>query len=345
MRRLVLNLRDARPIWALPAWAVEEIRAALPADWEVVDVQAAADGLGDGGEVAPEVLDAVRGAEVYMGYGAPRSLFQAATRAPDSRLRWIHSATAGVGGALHPDLVESPVVLTNSAGIHAAPIAETVIAMVLHFARGLDVAVRAQAERRWHREPFESADPAVREVDGLTLGILGYGGIGSEVAARAAALGMRVVAARRTPEPAPAHVELLSGEDALQRLLPRSDVLVVSVPETSETRGLIGRAELLRLPPGAVLINVARGRVIDEEALVTALREGRLRGAGLDVFHTEPLPPDSPLWTMPNVLVTPHVSGTSTRFWRRQVDLIVANLHRYLAGEPLLNTVDKRAGY
>jgi phosphoglycerate dehydrogenase-like enzyme len=345
VRNLVLNLRDVRPVWALPGWTVGEIRAALPADWQVVDVEAPADGRGDGGDVAPEVLEAVRGAEVYMGYGFPRALFHAATRMPEGRLRWVHSGSAGVGGALYPELVESPVVLTNSAGIHAAPIAESVLAMALHFTRGFDLAVRAQAAREWLKEPFEAADTPVREIAGLTLGIVGFGGIGREVADRAAALGMRVLAMRRRPAPAPPHVELLSGDGALQRLLERSDVLVLSVPETAATRDLIGRAELERLPPGAVVVNVARGRVLDEDALADLLAAGRLRGAGLDVFRTEPLPPESPLWKLPNVLITPHVSGTTTGFWRRQTDLILENLRRYLAGEPLRNVVDKRAGY
>jgi phosphoglycerate dehydrogenase-like enzyme len=140
-------------------------------------------------------------------------------------------------------------------------------------------------------------------------------------------------------------VELVRGDDALGRLLKASDVLVLSVPETPGTRGMIGRAELERLRPGAVLVNVGRGRVVDEDALVEALRGGRLRGAALDVFAREPLPPESPLWDLPNVLVTPHVSGTSHRFWRRETDLVVENVRRHLAGEPLLNTVDKHAGY
>jgi phosphoglycerate dehydrogenase-like enzyme len=343
--RLVLNLRDVRPIWAIPDWAVEEIRAALPAGWEVVAVEGVADGRGDGGGAAAEVLDAVRGAEVYMGYGAPRELFLAATEPPEGRLRWIHSGAAGVGGALYPEMVRSEVLLTNSAGIHAPPIAESVLAMVLHFARGFDFAVRAQARRRWHPEPFEAADAPVREVSGAGLGVVGLGGIGTEVAWRAAALGMRVVATRRTPAPAPAHLELLTGDDALPRLLARSEFLVLCVPETAATWGLIGRAELERLPHGAVVINVARGRVLDEEALIDLLRAGRLRGAGLDVFSREPLPPDSPLWELPGVLITPHVSATSRGFWRRETDLILDNLRRYLAGQPLRNLVDKQAGY
>jgi phosphoglycerate dehydrogenase-like enzyme len=344
-RRLVLNLRDDRPVWAMPDWTVEEIRAALPAEWEVLDLHVPADGRGDGGGVAEPVLEAVRGAEVYMGYGAPPELFRAATRPPDGRLRWVHSGAAGVRASLHRAMVESEVILTNSAAIHAAPIADTVMAMVFHFARGLDVAVRAQARREWAREPFEAADAPVREIAGASLGIVGLGGIGREVARRAAALGMHVLATRRSEAPGPPEVEMVTGPDPLASMLPRCDYLVVSVPDTPATRGLIGRARLEALPPHAVVINVARGTVLDEDALAEQLESGRLRGAGLDVFRTEPLPPDSPLWTLANVLVTPHVSGTTDRFWRRQTDLILANLGRYLEGRAMLNVVDKRAGY
>lgn len=344
-RRLVVDLRERRPVWTIPDRAVEEIRAALPPAWEVVVVGAAADGQGDGGGPSPEALAAVRGAEVYLGYGIPRPLLEAATAPPEGRLRWAHSGAAGVGGSLYPEMRESGVLFTNSAGIHAEPMADTVLAMILHFARGLDFAVRAQAEGRWVKEPFEAADAPVRELAELTAGILGLGGIGRAVARRLAALGVRVLAVRRSGAEGPPGVELVRGEDPLGRLLERSDVLVVTVPETAETRGMIGRAELERLPPGAVVVNVARGRIVDEEALVEALRAGRLRGAALDVFAREPLPPESPLWDLSNVLVTPHVSGTSHRFWRRETDLIVENIRRYLAGEPLLNLVDKTAGY
>ncbi|CAN5676358.1 D-2-hydroxyacid dehydrogenase [soil metagenome] len=345
MPRLVLHLRDTRPIWAIPHWAVAEIRDALPSGWEMLEVEVPADGRGDGGGPSAEALRAIRGAEVYLGYGIPRELLIAATTPPEDKLRWAHSAAAGVGGSLYPEMLRSAVTLTNSAGIHAAPIAETVVAMILHFARGLDFAVRAQAERKWLKEPFEHADTPVREISGLTLGIVGFGGIGREAASRAAALGMRPLALRRSGTDAPPGVELVTGEGALERLLERSDVLLLSVPETPETRGLVGRAELARLPEGALVINVARGGVLDEDALVDCLRSGHLRGAALDVFREEPLPPQSPLWSLPNVLVTPHVSGTSRGFWRREADLILANLRRYRDGEPLINVVDKQAGY
>jgi phosphoglycerate dehydrogenase-like enzyme len=237
------------------------------------------------------------------------------------------------------------VVLTNSAGVHAEPMADTVLAMALHFVRGLDFAVRAQAERRWWKAPYEAADTPVRELAECTMGIVGLGGIGAAVARRAVALGMRVVASRRRGSEGPPGVEVFSGAGALERVLERSDVLVLTVPLTEETRGMIGARELARLPPGATVVNVGRGGVLDESALMEALRGGRLRGAALDVFEREPLPAESPLWGLANVLIIPHVSPTSHRFWRRQTDLIVENIQRYLAGRPLRNAVDKRAGY
>lgn len=344
MPRLVLNLNDVRPVWAMPDWALREIRAAAPEGWEVVVIEDGADGRGDGGAPAPEALEAVRGAEVYMGYGFPRPLWDAAN-AGAAPLRWVHSAAAGVGSSLYPEMRDSRVVLTNSAGIHAPPMAETVLGMILFFARGLDFAVAAQRDRRWDKAPFEAADTPVGEVSGATLGIAGFGGIGRELAARARALGMRVLALRRTAADGPEGVEVLAGEEGLREVLRRSDFLVLALPETESTRGLIGAAELREMRPGAVLVNVARGAVLDEEALTAALRSGALRGAALDVFGEEPLPPESPLWGLRNVLVTPHVSATSRGFWRRETDLIVENLRRYRDGRPLRNEVDKRAGY
>ena len=344
-RRLVADLRDARPVWAAPEWALEVIRAALPDDWEMVAIDEPADGRADGGAgPSAAALAAVRGAEVYLGSGLPRALFDAAT-SPEGRLRWAHSVSAGVGGVLYPEMVASEVTLTNSAGVYAEPMADTVLALLLYFARGLDLAARAQARREWDKAPFDAADTPVRELAGSTLGILGLGGIGRAVARRGAALGMRVLATRRRPEPGPPGVEVLSGEGALEALLERSDFLVVTAPLTGRTRGMVDAAALARMRPGAVLVNVARGGVVDEEALAAALAGGRLRGAGLDVFAEEPLPAGSPLWGLSNALLLPHVSGTSHQFWRRQTDLIVENVRRYLARKPLLNTVDKTAGY
>jgi phosphoglycerate dehydrogenase-like enzyme len=228
--------------------------------------------------------------------------------------------------------------------------AETVLGMILHFARGLDYAVAAQRRGEWDSASFERPHHGIREVGGATLGVIGYGGVGRAVARRAHALGMSVLALRRQPRPDDgaevAEVAgIVQGDDGLRRILEESDVVVLTVPSTPQTRGLIGAAELARMRPGAVLINVARGDIVDERALAEALRQRRLRGAGLDVFASEPLPADSPLWRLENVLITPHVSATTPRFWDREAALILDNLARYLAGEPLRNVVDAAAGY
>jgi phosphoglycerate dehydrogenase-like enzyme len=343
MRRAVFNMRDERPIWAPPAWVTAQLRAALPAEWDLVEVHAPVSGRGDGGGSSAQALAAVRGAEIYFGLGLPHELLRAALE-PPARLRWIHTGAAGVASLLHPELGERDITLTNSAGIHGPAIAETVIAMILHFRRGIDHAVRAQQRREWSATVFEGSDAGVQEIDGASLGIIGYGGIGREVGRRAAALGMRVLAVRRHPRPDDVAV-VLAGDDALDRVLVESDVVVITLPSTEATRGMIGARELDRMRAGALLVNVARGDIVDTDALIAALRAHRLRGAALDVFPVEPLPADSPLWSLDNVLITPHVSGTTARFWEREAALLLDNVRRYLAGEPLRNIVDLRAGY
>jgi phosphoglycerate dehydrogenase-like enzyme len=181
----------------------------------------------------------------------------------------------------------------------------------------------------------------VAELSGGTLGIVGYGGVGHAIARKARAFDMRVLATRRTARPSDDGTALVS----LERLLRDSDVVVITVPATPATKRLIGRDELAMLKPNAVLINVARGNIIDEAALMEVLRDKRIRGAGLDVFEQEPLPESSELWQLPNVLILPHVSATTPRFWDRQSDLIIENFQRYLNGQPLRNVVDKQQGY
>jgi phosphoglycerate dehydrogenase-like enzyme len=352
VRRAVFNMQDERPIWAAPAWVAARLRDALPAGWELVEVRAAVSGRGDGGGTSDEALRAVSGAEIYFGLGLPGDVLRAALQ-PPARLRWVHTGTAGVASLLHPGMQEHGIVLTNSAGTHAEPMADTVLGMILHFARGFDFAVRAQQHVAWDLAPFEAVDSGIREVAGATLGIIGFGGIGQAVARRARALGMRVLASRRREPTAgdvggdgsDGGVEVLTGADALDRILAAADVVVITLPSTPATRGMIGAREFRLMRPGAVLVNVARGDIIDEVALIDALQHGRLRGAGLDVFATEPLPPDSPLWRLPNVLITPHVSATTPHFWERQAALMLDNLDRYLHGRPLRNVVDPDAGY
>ena len=328
----------------MPDWAAAAIKAAFPQEWEVIDVRAPVSARGDGDGVSPEALEAVAGAEAYFGFGFPRAMFDAATR-PNEFLRWVHSGSAGVASALYPEFVRSEITLTNSAGIHAPPMAETVLAMILHFARGLDFATRAQQRAEWGKGPFEDRADAVREIADSTVGIYGLGGVGRELAWRASAIGMKVIATKRNDRTGPPGVELLRGADALGELMERSDYVVVAAPSTSQTRNSINAAAIARMKPASVLINVSRGDVVDESALIDALKANRIRGAGLDVFVTEPLPASSEFWKLDNVLVTPHISATTSEYWRRETHLIVENIERYLAGRPLRNAVDKVAGY
>lgn len=362
MPRVVLDMNDRRPIWAMPSWVPGRIREALPVGWELVVMTDVTDGSGDGaGRVAPAVLEAVAGADVYLGYGIAPELLRAG-----SALRWVHSGAAGVGSSLTPEMLASPVVFTNSAGIHAAPMAETVLGMILFFGRGLDFAVASQSRGTWSTEPFYVAGSPLREMCDTTVGLVGFGGVGKEIARRVAALGARVIAVKRTPprdgeanlETAVGggrlgdRIEVLHGPSGLDAVLRESDVVVLCAPETPQTRGLMDAAALARLKDGALLVNVGRGKLLDEEALVSELRAGRLRGAGLDVFAKEPLAPGHPLWALTNVLVTPHVSAVTRGFWGRETELILHDFACLLAGaDPYSgdggwrNVVDKPAGY
>jgi len=262
------------------------------------------------------------------------------SRAPT--LKWLQLTSAGVDRLLDAPVVRSHVTVTTASGIHAVPISEYVIGAMLAFAKGFPRAIRAQAERAWR--PYWP-----EELEAKTVGVLGMGAIGARVIELSRVLGMRVLALRRSARrrvtgDGSAAEELLGPND-LPYLLAQSDYVVVAVPLTAETRGMIGEPELKAMKPTAVIINIARGAVIDEQALVQALREGWIRGAALDVFHQEPLSSESELWALENVMLTPHISGGTPRYMERAVDLFCDNLRRYLAGEPLRNVVDATRGY
>ena len=260
-------------------------------------------------------------------------------------LEWIHSPAAGVGGMLFPALVESPVIMTNSRGISAATIAEHVVAVTLVLFRKLRLAIRAQADRDWAQDKV-LLPPPIRTIGGSRVLIVGLGEIGTATANAMAALGAHVRAVRRsTARPKPEFVESVSGPEQLAEQLRDADVVVIAAPQTIDTWGLIGQPELSAMQRDAVLVNVSRGKLVDEPALIAALASGTIGAAALDVFDHEPLPPDSPLWGMDNVLVTPHMAGFRPDHWDAVVDLFSENLRRFDAGQPLLNVVDKRAGY
>lgn len=340
---LVVDLAATSRNWQLPPEGAERIRRAAPPGWEVAIVSAPTVSDGDGNaNPSDESLRRIAEAEAYVGFGLARPLLQAARR-----LRWVHSAAAGVRGLLYPEMLASDIVLTNSAGIHAVPIAEHVLGGVIYLLRRFDRAVEQQRARVWDKSPWTGAGADVREVGELRALVVGAGGLGAAIGERLAALGARVTGIRRRPERgAPSGFAGVLPPDALDEALGEADLLVLATPFTRDTERLIDADRLARLPAGAIVANVARGAVLDTDALVQALRAGRLRGAVLDVFDEEPLPPDSPLWELSQVLLTPHVSAVSPgRFWDRQLALFEENWRRWAAGKPLLNTVDKRAGY
>lgn len=283
-----------------------------------------------------EALDKAPAAEVIYPGRWSDELWKSATG-----LKWVQSGGAGVERFLTANFIASPIVLTNARGIYAIPIADHVMAFVLHFSRVFNMLLRKQIGHAW--ADWGECEPD--ELAGKTLGIVGLGGIGTEVAKRAKPFDMRVIATRRRPELLSDYADEARGADELPWLLRESDYVALCAALTPGTRHLIGEEQLKLMKPTAHLINVGRGGLIEEQALVAALREGQIAGAGLDVFETEPLPADSPLWDMPNVLITPHTAGSSPRSHARLMDLFCENLRRHVAGKPLLNVVDKAEGY
>jgi phosphoglycerate dehydrogenase-like enzyme len=257
------------------------------------------------------------------------------------RLRWIQLSSSGVVHIVEQmGLGDRPIVVTNAAGMHALPLAEFVLFAMLYFAKRMPRVLADQRRRHWERFALDT-------LPGKTLGIVGLGHVGGAIARLARSVGLRVVAVRRTAGAASESpdADAVYPPAGLRTLLGESDYVVLIVPLTPETAGLFGKAELAAMKPGAVLINIGRGQLVDEAALVESLRSGHLGGAALDVFATEPLPKASPLWDLPNVLVTPHSMSTALDENEWLVDLFSDNLRRYLAGQPLRNIFDRARGY
>jgi phosphoglycerate dehydrogenase-like enzyme len=277
------------------------------------------------------------GAEVVMlPWGLPPDALERLLRAPN--LSWVHTVTAGIDHVLRALPPDTSVVITNAQGVFDHPIAEMVIAYILVIAKRIRDFQAQQAARRWHLL-------RLREIADCTVGIVGLGSIGSEIARRCKALGMQVLATRRHPERGGPHVDRVVAPQDLPEILQVADFVVVAAPLTAETRGLIGREELSLMRSDAWLINIARGEIVDEPALIEALRAGKIGGAALDVFAQEPLPASSPLWGLPNVILTPHNSWSTPHLKQREAELFLENLARYLRGEPLHNVVDEARGY
>jgi phosphoglycerate dehydrogenase-like enzyme len=285
------------------------------------------------------VADALPQADALLVWSAGRDLVREVfLRAP--RLRWVHSRAAGLDTLLFPELIDSPVPLTNSSGVYSRSLGEFVAAAVLYFAKDFPRMRRNQAAQRW--ETFD-----VDETHGATMGIVGYGDIGRACARLAQALGMRVLALRRRPEMSHGDplVDETLGNDRLHELMARSDYVVVAAPLTPDTRGLVDAAAIAAMKPTGVLVNVGRGAVIDEPALVDALQRRAIRGAALDVFTQEPLPAGHPFWSMEQVLMSPHTADHTATWIDDAMRFFVANVERFVRGEELLNVVEKRLGY
>lgn len=321
-------IRDPGGVWNVPPAAMAQLAADFPG------VRFASPATRE------EAESLLPGADVLYGYLLrPHNIGAAAN------LRWVHSPAAGVTGLLFPEFADSPITLTNGRGLHARSMAEHALALMLAIARRLPRSRDMQSARRWDQTGQWQDEPGFLELEGATLALVGFGRTGQGVGALGRALGMRVLAVRRRPDGDASVAHEQFGVTQLGEVLERADWVVVTAPHTPETTRLIGANELARMKRSSYLINLARGAVLDEEALLAALDAGRPAGAALDVFAEEPLPAASALWSHPRVVVTPHVGGVGPRYWERACEQFAGNLRRFLAGEPLENIVDKRAGY
>jgi phosphoglycerate dehydrogenase-like enzyme len=315
-------------LWHAPAWLRERLQKAFPA---FTFVQ-----LEDYERIAEEIADT----DIFIGWSLRPDQLAGA-----KRLKWIHSPAAAIHQLMYPELINSSVVITNSTGVHGPVVAEHAIAVLLALAKRLPQAMRYQAKKTWSQEILWNERPRPREVAGATAVVIGMGGIGREFAARARGLGLKVLAVRENPAKGRGLADAVFGPDKIEEVLSQADYVLLCTPVTPATKHIINAARLKKMKPDAYLINVARGTLIDERALIAALKERQIAGAALDVFEQEPLPADSEFWSLDNVLITPHTAAVTEQLWDRHYDLIVENLRRFLDGQPLLNQVDKQRGY
>lgn len=315
-------------LWCAPAWIGERLARDFP---EIKVVH-----LPDYDGMAGEIPDT----DVLIGWSIKPEQFAEARK-----LKWIHSSAAAVHQLMFPDLVESSVIVTNSGEVHGSVVAEHALAMLLALAKRLPQAMRYQEKKKWAQEILWGEEPRPREILGATVVVVGMGSIGREFATKAKALGMKVLAVRENPEKGPGGADAVYGTAQLDEVLPQADYVLLCTPVTPSTTDLMNRGRLARMRPDSYLINVGRGPLVDEAALLDALRSRKIAGAGLDVFTEEPLSPDSPFWDLENVLITPHTAAVTERLWERHYQLICENLRRFLAGKELLYLIDKRRGY
>jgi phosphoglycerate dehydrogenase-like enzyme len=263
------------------------------------------------------------------------------------KLKWIHATAAAVAQLMYPELRESGVVVTNASGIHSVPMGEHIVGTMIALARRFPDCLRYQSENYWCQQQLWERPAALRprELRGQVALFVGFGAVGREAAGLARLLGVRIWAVTRSGKVDGEIAERAFAPPALHQALPPADFVVLAAPETPETTKMMGERELALMKPSTYLINVARGALVDEPALIRALQKGAIAGAALDVTSEEPLPPENPLWKLDNVFITPHVSAVSDRLWKRQTDLLMENLERWFDGRELVNRVDLARGY
>lgn len=328
-RKILIVTYHRFELWIAPAWISTKLEEEFP-EFSVVQRN-----------TFENLEEYVSDVEIMFTVALGPEQFRAA-----KKLRWIHSQSAAVNQFMFPELIESDVILTNAREVHGRVVAELVMAVIPALAKQLPIAFRFQQQHVWGQDAMSRGNTCSRDISGATLGLVGLGSIGRNVAQFASALGMRVMAVREHPDrEKPSGVDEVLPSSKLLELLEQSDYVVLSAPLTPETTGMIDREQLAAMKPDAWLINVGRGPLVDEAALIDALREHKIGGAALDVFNEEPLPPDSPFWDLENVLITPHTGGVSQKMWERQYVVFAENLRRYLSGQPLLGLVNKQLGY
>lgn len=326
--KLLIAIHHHFHLWIAPPWFAERLREEFP---QLTVVQ-----LTDYDRIAEEITDA----DIVIGWSIRGEQIVAA-----KKLRWIHSTAAAVHALMSPELRACDIIVTSARIVHGPVVAEHAMALVFALAKRLPTAAKFQAQRHWAQQEMWDTGPRPRELRDATLLIVGFGAIGTALAQLGKAIGMRVIVVREHPEKGSALVDKAVGFESLNQVLPEADFIVLAAPVTPKTAKLMSADRFALLKRSAYLINVSRGALVDEEALVHALHNHQFAGAALDVVAQEPLPPHSPLWAMDNVFITPHIAGFAEKLWERQYELFTENLRRHLAGEPLLWTVDKQAGY
>jgi phosphoglycerate dehydrogenase-like enzyme len=262
-----------------------------------------------------------------------------------ARLKWVHTTSAGVGQLMYPEFRSSGIVLTNASGVHAPAMAEHIAGMIVAMARNFPGAMRFQAQRKWAQQEIWDGPARPRELSGAVALVVGFGAVGRAVAERLRAFRMQIWAVSRSGKADASLAERAFPAAELNAALAEADYVILAAPETPETHHLIGIEQLAVMKRSAVLVNVARGSLVDQAALVAALEKRAIGGAALDVASPEPLPPENPLWSLENAFITPHTSGISERIWQRETELLIANLERWFGGQPLRNRVDLERGY